>query len=367
MNIRTFFRLFLLFLLLTMFSQPIHAFTVEIVAPHINESTPAAMILNNALQDKILNIENEIKDFIGDYSDLPDLAPGFAYTGVYSSYAASQRFTVSNRLMITAGSIVSIHAPSSNPSYYSSDFSELLEDEEFQAGFAIAPLVVQAGINSDFIVPGLFLSLQYGQLDASGDIYDVKGKISSRTYGIRGSYSIIDKKNVVPSLFAWNGLTLNAGLIYHSISMNLNRSFKMFDEDTEFSYLTYTGTIHIDPRFSLDIRSSAYVIPVEIMSSANFLGINIAAGLGIDIYKCSSSIELNAQSNIDMEGPISPLISPGSFYLDYTSKNEHVSGPPIAKIMLDLGMAAGPILIDIPVTWHYPTGLSAGITTGIRL
>jgi hypothetical protein len=365
MDVKNIARFVLVITVLTLISHRINAFTLEIIAPRINEKNPAAETVNNEFSDEIDNMEEEIDDFLGDYSDLPELGVGFANSGVYTSHAASQRFTVSNNLMITAGSVVSIHAPSTDMSYYS-ELEDMLDDEDFQAGFGIAPAAIQAGINTDFIFPGLYLSVQYGRLDLSREMYGVNTSLNSRNYGIRGSYTIIDKKHGLPFILSWNGLTLSAGLVYSSCSMSLSREMDMFDENGEITYLTYSGSISMDPRFTINLKTSSYVLPVELMSSASFLGMNIAAGFGLDIFQSNAEVDLLAESDIDVEGTISPYVTPGSFYLRYNSKSGNVTGV-ISKIMFDFGLAIGPVLVDIPVTWHYPTGASVGITTGIRI
>ena len=311
-------------------------------------------------------LESIAESFLSKYATMPKLAKGFANANAYSSFAASQRFNSKGKFALTAGCMLAAHSPSSDLNYYS-DMSDEIEEGDIEAGLAFNPLSLQFTMDTSFLLEGLRMSLVVGKLNLELDNASMHLRSDSSTFGLLGTYQLMKRKELPLNMIGRGGLVLTSGCVYHSSALKLYKSFDPFtaDQPVQLGSTVYSGYVTLNPSVYFNVDTSALVIPVELMTSINILGINIAAGGGFDFVSGSSDISLGATGTASVTSTLGTLTLPGEVTISSETKDK--SPDPIrTKLMLDIGFILGPVMVDIPLTWHVSQGASLGVTSGIK-
>jgi len=325
-----------------------------------------------ALQSEVAPlIETELINELSKYSYVPDLARGFGNASTYSSHASTLRgYQGYSVFGISIGSMISVQAPNGDPLFFE-DLADELEDGDVYAGAGVSPMVIQAGLNLDFILDGLYLSFTFGKYDLNYNKGDQKIDLNENIIGFNVAYQLLSDKSILANLLVWRGLSVQSGLLHYR-----NISTFYYELDTITNTATVTGppaatvTYELDPSVDFEIETKGNVIPVEIYSAVRiFYILNIGVGGGFD-YVVGGKTDITLKSAGDAAITDDGL-GGASGYVGQTAKitvDADTSGIDSdafrAKILANIGLSMGPVFIDVPVSYYLDNGYAVGITAG---
>ena len=313
--------------------------------------------MNPEIQDFI----DDITDEIGGINDKPEkLIKGFANASVYSSHAATQRaFGDYKTLSVTLGAIVGIQIPSDAASIKkelenTDDLGKLLEDRggDMALGLNVQG-TFQFGLNSSFLVDGLYLGLRLGYANIS----DISG-VSFKMFHIGPVAHFRLLKGMDVGVFKWRGITAGAGFLYQKT--NLNIKYVVEDVETGDSSSNYTIA---KPKLVFDMDIATCTIPVEVNTAIQLLWfLNLNAGIGADISFGKNVTTLGLRADVYNNFTHS---NEGALVIKAGGKMNPKKFNP--KIMGNLGLKFGPVIIDVPVAYYFgeDPGLNMGVTLGV--
>jgi len=185
---------------------------------------------------------------------------------------------------------------------------------------------------------------------------------SSLTLGLTANYQLIPTISLA-KVIQWRGVNVGTGFIYNSSSFGIS-GLSLGDSIEEPIGATGAFLVMGEPKASLNMDVTTFTIPLEAVTAIKLLIFNIPLGIGVDIAFGKTSLTGGVTSDIGYKG-----LPPGTYQ---TSKGDlSVSGgvsnsPSIFnfKIMTGLGINAGPVVFDIPITYYPASGYSVGITAG---
>ena len=336
--------------------------------------------LNAEISTEFNNSINDANDEIGQYKDQDDLAMGFANASVYASQVAThQGYQDYSLFAITTGIMLGVQAPSIDPDYYDPDTieEELEEEGDLYAGIGVGLCMVNLGINTWFLYPGLYLNVKFGYLSLE------HGGVSFKTtlLGVGANYSWIKTKSFLLGLFKWRGISFGTGLIYNRSEIEFEQEVTI--DPVPFSYehdftegaftetVTFTGNVYLDPSFQIGLETNTFTIPFDVTTSVRLLWVmNFNLGAGMDINFGSTDINLKAAGvarleDVSMEGgEVDSTTTPANLNVDGSTTGVN---PSIvrARIMTGIGFNILPVKIDIPIIYYFNSGASVGVTVGV--
>jgi len=259
---------------------------------------------------------------------------------------------------IAVGTMAAIQAPSGDPKFYE-DMQDDLDSGDLYAGVGCNPVVVQIGLNLSFLVEDLYMAFRFGKFDYEIDTGDFKIDYNSNLIGVLINYQLIKEHAILSRALLWRGISLESGLIYS------NNKIAFYKElDTLYSITGSTFTADVDPSIDFMLDMTGYIIPVELYTSLRlFYVLNFGAGAGFD-YAAAGKTDLSLKSSGEavitaggLEG------TEGTITVDAGTNNVKPDRfrP---KFMANVGLSAGPVFIDVPVTYYLDNAFSVGITAG---
>ena len=345
-------RLFIIYLFVILSAGSLSAVTVNVTFD--DPSIPTVFA------DQVAGI---IETELAKYDQMPKLATGFGNANTYASHAATLRGYQGYEIFaIAVGSMLSVQAPSDDPMFFTS-LQDELDTGDVYAGVGGNPAVVQAGLNLGFILDGLHIAFKFGKFDYGVESSDFKVDYKSNLFGGLLNYQIINEKAILSRILLWRGLSLESGFIY---SNNIVSFYKKLDTQPVDDG-TYYATV--DPSIDLVLDTKTVVVPIELYTSIRLLYfLNIGVGGGFDYVPYGkTSFSLKSAGPIEIVAPSNPLIvgTKGSATIDAgTSDIEPDKYRP--KAMMNLGISAGPIFIDVPATYYFTdNGYAVGISAGM--
>jgi hypothetical protein len=300
------------------------------------------------------DLVNEVKDDLEDIDDKPEqLIKGFADASVFSSMGATQRAYGEYKLWaFTIGPMVGFRLPGSDPFNFVDEIENISDtikdDGDAKIGVNIQTITGQIGINtSKFLLDRLYLGLRFGFFNISDIIVD-GFDLNTLQIGAVGNYQLVRGINVVSGLFYWRGVNVGTGFIFQKTGLTYR-----FDESyTESGYTTAP-----EIKFDMDIKT--FVIPLEVNTSVQLVWIlNLNFGLGVDIAFGTNDLLIGANSPV--------YDSLGGYQGTIFIKGGGGMAPTIfnPKIMTNVGLKFGPVILDVPITYYFGNGFNVGITLG---
>lgn len=318
--------------------------------------------VNPALDDLKTAIENKLKldDQLGKYSNMPKLARGFANANTYASGASTLRGYQGYDLFgVSIGTMFSLQAPSSSLTFYK-DLQDDLDDGDMYAGMGANLLSGQVGINLSFLVNDLYLAFRFGKFNTTlgGKEDDFKLGLDSGLFGILLNYQLIGQQSILGRSMLWRGVSVESGFIY---SKNKTSFYQGMDSIEVDDGASTPITAEVDPSFSFIIDNKSYIIPVEAYTSIRLLYVlNLGIGAGFDFVAGGSSrLSLDSDGNAIVRG----TDEKGIITIDSGTKSD--ADKFRGKVMANIGLSAGPVFIDMPVTVYMDNGYSIGLSAGL--
>ena len=347
-------RLFLIYLFVILSAGSLSAMTVT-----VSLNDPLNVIPDPAQATVESDIATAVAGQLGQYDNMPDLARGFGNANTYASHAATLRGYQGYEIFaIAVGSMLSVQAPSDAPMFFTS-LQDELDTGDVYAGVGGNPAVVQAGLNLGFIIDGLHIAFKFGKFDYGIDKSAYKVDYESNLFGVLLNYQLINEKAILSRILLWRGLSLESGFIY---SNNIVSFYKDIDALAPFTSAGYT--VEVDPSIDLVLDTKTVVVPIEIYSSIRLLYIlNIGVGGGVDYVPYGrTSFTLKSAGAMKVTAPVAV---DGTATID-AGTSDIVPDKYRPKLMINFGLSAGPVFIDVPATYYftdngYAVGLSAGM------
>jgi hypothetical protein len=328
----------------------------------VDATFPAALA---ALED---DVEAQVLAELSKYSDVPDLTRGFGNANTYASHASTLRGYQNYGLYaISVGSMVSVQAPNSEPDFFK-DIQDEMDEGDVYAGVGLTPLVVQAGINMDFLLKGLYVSFMFGKLKTNIEQGDFKIEHNANLIGGHVNYTLIKEKSILARALLWRGISLGTGFIHTDNSLEF---YNKMDKKTYTNIeVGPTLTYEIDPSVNFELDTKGNIVPVEIYTSVRlFWFLNLGVGGGFDyVFMSRTDFKLSSAGDVvitddGVSGASGFVGQKGVITVDAeTSGIESDSFRP--KILANLGFSIGPAFIDIPASYYIDNGYSIGITAG---
>ncbi len=316
---------------------------------------------NPALDDLKAAIENrlELEDQLGNYMHMPKLAQGFANANTYASGASSLRGYQGYDLFgVSIGTMFSLQAPSSSPAFFN-DLQDDLDDGDMYAGLGANLLSGQVGINLSFLVDDLYLAFRFGKFNTTigGTEDDFKLGLDSGLFGILLNYQLIGQQSILGRSMLWRGVSVESGFIYSKNKTSFYQGMDMI-ENIDGGSGIYAD---VDPSFNFIIDNKSYIIPVEAYTSIRLLYVlNLGIGAGFDFVAGGSSrLSLDSDGNAIVRG----TDKKGIITIDSGTKSD--ADKFRGKVMANIGLSAGPVFIDMPVTVYMDNGYSIGLSAGL--
>ncbi len=298
------------------------------------------------------------------YSYVPNLTRGFGNANTYASHASTLRGYQNYGLYaISVGSMVSVQAPNSEPDFFK-DIQDEMDEGDVYAGVGLTPLVVQAGINMDFLLKGLYVSFLFGKLNTNVEQGDFKIEHNANIIGGNVNYSLIKEKSILARALLWRGISIGVGFIHTDNSLEF---YNKLDEINETGTVSGTPVSYtIDPSVNFELDTKGNIIPVEIYTSVRlFWFLNVGVGGGFDyVFLSRTDFRLSSAGDVIINNTGTLYDGQkGTITVDAeTSGIESDSFRP--KILANLGFSIGPAFIDIPASYYIDNGYSIGITAG---
>ncbi len=358
--------LIILMALLFIGSAGVFAADVTATAPTLTyNSTPVAGI-DALLTPLITQAETDLSKF----DNMDKAAEAFGNAASYAADGANQRGLMGYKfLTIAVGTMVGFQAPGSSLDAIGDYVSQLESEGDTYFGAGLQALTLSVGLNSSFLLDGLFLSAKVGKFSVDTD--DIK--YDSFNFGLLANYQLVDPFSI--GVIKWRGLQVGSGFIYYNSTADMT-----IDVPEQKSSITIVNpgdaTLVLDPTLNAEITSSGLKMPIDILSGIRLLWIaNLNFGLGADLNLASSSeIALSADgntyiTNINPALPGTVETTPGSVKVAIDEGSGSVDFIKL-RAMFGLGFALGPLKIDIPFTYYFDgTGFAnnIGITGALTL
>jgi len=364
-----------LFFLLLVLAMAVSAFAeLKVTGKAPTVTGPGSDLLNQqtkaAFEEIIAELNNQFT-----YNNPKKFVQGMGNSSVYASHGATTRGYGGYKLFsATIGTTVGLQLPRSLNTIMNDldDIANSFEkDGDIKLGLSPNFFNANVGLNMGIFkfLPNhlgflkrdnLYVGLQIGYFKLPSGIFD-NISYKSFTLGTTVNYQIIPTVSL-GSLITWRGLNLGTGFIYSSSSFGI--SGLSLGEPIEKPVAGGVSLVADAPEVYLNADVTTFTIPLEAVTAIKLLIFNIPFGVGADIAFGRTSLSGGISSDIKYKG------------LPSTYKEENgelaVSGgvsnsPSIFnfKIMTGLGINAGPVVFDFPIT-IYPAnnGYAMGLTVG---
>jgi len=370
-----------MFCLLLVFTLTIPVFAeIKVSGNAPTVSGIGADSFNEEIQEAFNMALQELDDQLKVFKSPNKFLQGMGDSSVYGSHGATTRGYGGYKLFsATVGPIIGIQLPKNIASVLKdlssgeNNIIQSLKDEgDIQAGISPNILNANIGINMGLIkvLPEkigllkrdhLYMGLRIGYFGLPEINFgnDFKVKYSNLTLGLTANYQLIPSIKL-PFLFTWRGLNLGSGLIYNRSRMG----FGMTVDDIEQPLDSGSSVVVETPRTLINLTSNTFVIPLEAVTAIKLLIFNIPVGIGADIAFGKTSLGAEVTADIDIEDL--PYTYTRKDKGNVTAAGSISHSPSIFnfKFMTGLGISAGPVVFDVPITF-YPA--SSGYTIGITI
>ena len=305
-------------------------------------------------------IQNELDPYVDKVYPLDQFAGATATSQAYSSVdvGSFQAYHNYRFLAITVGVQAATHVPTTNldklPDYFA-DMGDT-EDPSYEMGFAAATSL-NVGVK---ILPRLYIDAKLMYLPTVnvpvGE--DMNMGISNLTVGAGVTWQFMKAFDV--GAFRWGGLALHGG--YYMTWNKIDFTMKKVNLDD--------GTVSSTSDFNLAYNAHTHSIPAELTTSIRLVWfLNLYAGVGVTFNFGKATVTMDQDMEVT-DGGASDTIS-------FDAESTNNPGVFDVKFMTGLGIKILPVIIDIPVTFHFPTnekfrydnksgmGMNVGITMGV--
>jgi hypothetical protein len=298
------------------------------------------------------SVVGEIEDLVAGIDDSPDeFIRGFADSSAFASHGATQRAYGEYKLFaFTIGPTVGVRLPGS-PFNAVEDIQNIAttlnEDGDVKAGLDVQALSGQVGINTSIFLPfdGLYLGVRFGYFNLTA-----VDNLDFQTFhvGAVASYQVF--KGIDAGVFDWRGLTVGTGFLFQKSTLGYTYDLGKIDGG---------AGVTANPVLDFDMAITTYTIPVEVTTSIQVLWVlNLGLGAGVDIAFGQNDVDIAMNSGVNYStSQIGTITVEGGGSMTPTILNP--------KIMANVGFKFGPVILDIPVTYYFFNGLSAGVTLGV--
>ncbi len=304
-------------------------------------------------------VDNTLDPYMAKIYPLDQFAGATATSQAYSSVdvGSFQAYHNYRFLAITVGVQAATHVPTTNldklPDYFA-DMGDT-EDPSYEMGFAAATSL-NVGVK---ILPRLYIDAKLMYLPTVnvpvGE--DMNMGISNLTVGAGVTWQFMKAFDV--GAFRWGGLALHGGyyMTWNKIDFTLKNVNLVDGLNTSTS------------DFSIEYNAHTHSIPVELTTSIRLVWfLNLYAGVGATFNFGKATVTMDQV--MEVTGGASGTIS-------FDAESTNNPGVFDVKFMTGLGIKILPVIIDIPVTFHFPTnekfrydnksgmGMNVGITMGV--
>ncbi len=354
----------LIIMALLLFAGAAGVFAVDVTASNISGTynglpfsvpVPAALLSDTETQ-------------LAKFDNMDKAAEAFGNAASYASDGANQRGLMGYKfLTIAVGTMVGFQAPGSGLDAIGDYVSQLETEGDTYFGAGLQALTVSVGLNSSFLLDGLYLSAKVGKFTVDTD--DIK--YDSFNFGLLANYQLVDPFSI--GVVKWRGLQVGSGFIYYNSTADMTISLDPVQNtvDVDPGAGVVNTNIYLDPTLNAEITSSGLKMPVDILSGIRLLWIaNLNFGIGADLNLASDSeVALSAAGKTTLDtiplltytpGSVSANVDEGSGSVDFIK----------LRAMFGLGFALGPLKLDIPFTYYFDgTGFAnnIGITGALTL
>lgn len=345
-------------------TQNLFALTINDVRPTFNNST-----FQGFFDTEWTNAIQSINDEIGDISDNPKkLGSAFANAGVFANHAATQRgYQGYDLFAVTVGTMFATQLPTMDFGKLGDIGDDLTNNGDVEAGIGWQIWAAQAGVNSKFLIDGLYLGFKFGYMKYDLPVDPHTSQIKYLSLGVVANYQIFNEISLM-GLVVWRGLSVGSGLLYQKNNTAFIYNAEQVTEQIPYDLgggITGTSTLILDPRVKLGLDANLVTIPVELTTAVRLLYfLNISVGFGFDINFGASDLRVTLDSTIDTTDLPAGVTQTSEGSL---STNAGAGAKPkafAAKAMAGIGFGVGPVMVDIPVTYYFNNGLSVGVSVG---
>jgi hypothetical protein len=362
-----------LFCLLLVFAMTIPVFAEKINfgvtgnAPTV--TGPGANTVNDGLQDAFGKVITELKEQFEEikFGNPQKFLGAMSNSSAYASHGATTRaYGGYNRFSVTVGPMFGFQLPKGISSFIDDGFDDVqktLEEEgDINLGASPNALNLHVGLSAGilkFLPENLYLGVRVGYFSLPGLIENFQYK--NFTFGATANYQIIPSLSLV-GIITWRGISLGSGLIYNNskVSMTMPLGDPIREEIG-----AGLGYICMEPEATMNLSASTFTIPLEAITAIKLLIFNIPFGVGADLAFGTTSLDFGVDSDIDLQQLQGGITQDKKGDISVKAGASNKPSFFNLKIMTGLGFTAGPVIIDIPIT-YYPAsqGYSFGLTMG---
>ena len=292
------------------------------------------------------------------FDNMDKAAEAFGNAASYAADGANQRGLMGYKfLTIAVGTMVGFQMPGSSLDNIGDYVSQIEDEGDVYFGAGLQALTVSVGLNSSFLLDGLFLSAKVGKFSIETDDIDY----DSFNFGILANYQLVDPFSI--GVIKWRGVQVGSGLIYYNSTADM-----IVDVPEQTTSVTVINpgdaTMVLDPTINAEITSSGLKMPIDIISGIRLLWIaNLNFGIGADLNLASSSeVALSADGSAYFGNvPAGLTYTPGDVKVSIDEGSGSVDFIKL-RAMFGLGFALGPVKLDIPFTYYFDgTGFANNI------
>lgn len=266
------------------------------------------------------------------------------------------------------------------------EFLDEINKLDVQAGVSVQSFILNFGLNTSFLVDGLYLGGVLGsssvKLTTDETVAEYLGmpvftgpslvgdeeestngepgvafeaNLDSATYGIRAYYQLIDPFKI-PILLRWNGLNVGTGFIYNHFNVNAQADMSPQLELPD-------GTLGVE----FGIQNTTYTIPLEVSTGIRLLSaLNLSIGAGVDLQFGESNVSFDllrsGEDSIStrvMTAVLDEILSRENMNFPYSETyNPEFLNP---RLQAGVGLGIGPLtLLDVTATYYVTTGFALG-------
>ena len=364
-------KIFLLFLVLSLASMgTLFALDIRINEPKFLGDHPDIPEINAEIRREFDDLERELRAELGALNTNPQkLIGAFANSSVFASNGATNRgYGGYKTFAFSVGSKFGMQLPE-DPRNFIDDFEEkidnLFADSDIAFGANAQILNAQLGINTSFLLDGLYLGLKFGYINMPIDVFH----FNTLSAGATANYQLIKRKSLPLGVIQWRGINIGTGFIMQNskLSMDLPLETEYNDGVEKIEIAGEEISVNVEGNMHVNFNINTYTIPLEVMTSIRlFWFLNLAAGVGVDIGFGNAHLDVGGSivaNFYDLPEDITQK-EPGSMIISMGGN----AGPTLfnPKLIGGLGFSLGPVILDIPFT-YYPLdhGYNLGITLGI--
>jgi len=372
-----------LFCLLLVFAIVIPAFAqIKVTgnAPTVTGTgVPAPVIeaFNRDTKDAFDDALDELNDQLKVFKNPDKFLTAMGNSSVYASHGATTRGYSGYKLFsATIGAMVGAQLPTGIASIMDDleGLTDSLEKEgDIKLGFSPNAFNANIGLSMGILkfLPerlglikrnNLYIGLRVGYFNLPelelGD--DSKLNYNNFTLGFTANYQLIPSMSLA-GLITWRGVNLGSGFIYNRSTLG----FGITVDDIREPVTQGASIVLKNPTASVNLNTSTYTIPLEAVTAIKLLIFNIPFGVGADLAFGKTSLGAGVTADINITG------LPTGYRQDQKGNiavNGELSSSPSFfnfKIMTGLGLAVGPVVVDLPITYYPENGYNFGLTIGI--